>query len=116
MEYYTSDHPIIIFTPIRDGFPVLRFGAHQYSAKEVEIFFPLTPRLCLILYDWELSDYKLFKSTRFVQEDELEWINRQIIAKAYRTLFTKKNDFEFIRKILRDFPELRDLNRSRIHG
>ena len=59
MEFYTSDHPIFVNNPISDRKVIIKgCGAQSYQAKGVEIYFPLTPRLCLILYDREFSPYK----------------------------------------------------------
>ncbi len=98
-EFYTSDHPIYVYNPPIKGKNLIRgYSMESYTAKGVEIFFPLTPRLCLVLFDKEISDYKKFKLTRWVLQDELDWINTQIIAMAHRTVFTKNNDFQFVRE------------------
>jgi hypothetical protein len=81
----------------------------------VEIYFPLEPQLCLVLFDKKRSEYKNFGSKRNVIEKERNWINRQIIAIAHRTVFTKNNDFQFVKDFINEFPELRDPNRDRIY-
>jgi len=114
-EFYTSDHLVFVYnSPIKANEMIRGFGMESYSAEGVEIFFPLTPRLCLLLYDKEKSEYKNCGLERLVNQGELDWINTQVIAMAHRTVFTKNNDFQFIRKCIKEYPELKDTNRSRL--
>ncbi len=113
-EFYTSDHPVVVFNPIYSGNTIVGYGSASYRAEGVEIFFPLSPKLCLILYDPNKSEYRKVKPERLVREDELKWINTQIIAMAHRTVFARTNDFQFVKKCLDDYPELKDPNRNRI--
>ncbi len=115
-ELYTSDHPVMVYVPNLDGEIGPKFGAFQYFSKGVEIFFPLTPKHCLILFDRAVSEYNQFNNEKTLIKGELDWINTQIIAQAYRMIFTKKNDFEFVKNVLKKYPELRDPNRNRIYG
>ncbi len=115
LEFYTSDHPIVVYNPIYKGEQIIGYGSNSYRAEGVEIYFPLTPRLCLILYDEKKSEYRKVKSERLVIEKELAWINTQIIAKAHRLVFTKNNDFRFVQKCLEEYPELSDPSRERIY-
>ena len=113
-EFYTSDHPIIIYNPIYEGDRLIGYGSDSYRAEGVEIYFPLTPNLCLILFDKIRSNYKNVPSKKFVIEKELDWINTQVIANSHRTVFTRKNDFQFVKDCLKKYPELKDPNRNRI--
>lgn len=114
-EFYTSDHPIVVTNPIYVEGQIKGYGSNSYRAEGVEIYFPLTPRLCLILYDEKKSEYRKVNSERLVIEKELAWINTQIIAKAHRLVFTKNNDFQFVKDILVKYPELSDPYRERIY-
>ena len=113
-EFYTSDHPIVIYNPIYSGNTIIGYGSISYRAEGVEIYFPLTPNLCLILFDKEKSDYRNVPPKRNVIEKELNWINTQIIANSHRTVFTRKNDFQFVKECLKKYPELKDPNQNRI--
>jgi len=114
MEFYSSDHPIVIYNPIYKGNEIIGFGSVSYRAEGVEIYFPLEPRLCLILYDKKRSEYRKVKPERLVIKGELDWLNTQIIAMAHRTVFTKTNDFQFVKNRLTEYPELKNPNRNRI--
>jgi hypothetical protein len=113
-EFYTSDHPVIVVNPIFSGNTMVGYGSASYRAEGVKIFFPLTPKLCLILYDKKKSEYRKIKAERLVKVDELNWINTQIIAKAYRIVFARLNDYQFVKQCLADNPELRNPSRDRI--
>ncbi len=117
-EFYTSDHPVRVYIPPENKELKIRgFGRQIYTAKGVEIFFPLTPRLCLVFYDKEISEYRHFGMSKRVIQRELDFINTQIIAMAHRTVFTRTNDFKFARKYVKEYKDLKDLNRFRIiHG
>lgn len=70
-----------------------------------------------MLYDKEISKYRYFGVSKSVIQSELDFINTQIIAMAHRTIFTRKNDFAFVRNCIEEYNDLKDLNRSRIiHG
>lgn len=115
-EFYTSDHPVMVWNPPPSEDVVIQgYGFQSYNADGVEIYFPLTPRLCLVLFDGNVSDYRHFKFQKDIIQKELEWINTQIIAMAHRTVFTKSNDFQFVRKRIKEYPEIKDPNRMRLY-
>lgn len=115
-ELYTSDHPVFVYNPPIEGEKMIRgYGSKSYTTSGVEIYFPLTPRLCLVIFDKENSYYKNSALKRRVIQKELDWINTQIIAMAHRTVFTKSNDFQFVRECIIKYPELKDLDRKRIY-
>ena len=114
-EFYTGDHPVIIYNPYSDEKMISGYGIQALKSPGVEIFFPLTPKLCLIIYDKRVSEYKDVSSVRDVKREELDWINIQIIAESYRFIFTKGNDFQFVKQVLKEYPELKNINRNRIY-
>lgn len=114
-EFYTSDHPVILYNPYSNEKIIKGYGIQAFKAPGVEIFFPLTPKLCLIIYDKRISNYKHVSSERYVKREELDWINTQIIAESYRLIFTKRNDFQFVKKVLKEYPELKNISRNRIY-
>ena len=115
-EFYTSDHPVYVHNPLIEGKNLIRgYGMESYTAESVEIYFPLTPRLCLLLFDKTNSEYKNCGLIRQVNQGELDWINTQVIAMAHRTVFTKSNDFKFVRDCVKKHPELKNPNRRRWH-
>ena len=69
-EFYTSDHPVVIYNPTRDEKMIKGYGLQAFKSPGLEIFFPLTPKLCLIIYEKEISDYKHVASQRYVEREE----------------------------------------------
>ncbi len=116
-EFYTSDHPVCVHIPENKRLAIRGFGSQIYIVDGVEIYFPLMPRLCLILYDKKNSSYKNSPLSRIIIQEELDFINTQIIAMAHRTVFTKTNDFKFVRECVEEHKDLKDPDRFRlIHG
>ena len=114
-EFFTSDHPVYVHNPQPGSKNMIRgYGMDSYTAESVEIFFPLTPRLCLVLFDKYYSDYKNWGLIRQVNQGELDWINTQVIAMAHRTVFTKNNNFQFVRECIKKHPKLKNPNRMRL--
>ena len=114
-EFYTSDHPVFIYSPYSNEKMIRGYGIQAFKAPGVEIFFPLTPKLCLIIYDKIVSKCKDVSSERYFKKEELDWINTQIIAESYRLIFTKGNDFQFVKQVLKEYPELKNIKRNRIY-
>ena len=116
LEFYTSDHPVMVWNPpLNEDVVIQGYGSQSYNAEGVEIYFPLGPRLCLVMFDGNVSDYRNFKIQKDINQKELDWINTQIIAMAHRTVFTKNNDFQFVRKRIKEYPEFKDPNRMRLY-
>ena len=66
-----------------------------------------------MLFDKNTLDYRTFGISKDVIQPELDFINLQIIAKVHRTIFTKNNDFQFVREMIKKFRKFGNLNRSR---
>ena len=115
-EFYTGDHPVIIYNPFSNEKMIKGYGIQAFKAPGVEIFFPLTPKLCLIIFDKKVSEYEDDSLERSVIRKELDWINMQIIVESYRFIFTKSNDFQFVRQVLKKYPELKNKSRNRIYN
>lgn len=113
-EFYSSDHPVVLYNPMVTEKMIKGYGLQAFKSPGVEIFFPLTPRLCLIIYEKNISEYNKVPSKRYVTKEELNWINTQIIAESYRHIYAKSNDFQFVKQVLQKFPELKKINRNRI--
>lgn len=114
-EFYTSDHPIFIHNPDRKEVPLQGYGQYAYYSRGVRIYYPISPELCIIIYDGETYPNAKKLGTRiWIDRDELDWINTQIIAEAYRWVYSKRRDFQFIKDCLKKFPLLRDPFRNRI--
>ncbi len=77
----TSDHP-----------------ERRPEVKGVEIYFPISPQLCIVLVDWQ----KGFKRLKIGQ------INEQIALQANQYIYSHQADFSIIREVLKRHPEMKD--------
>lgn len=86
--FYTSDHPICHYSLSEE--------------KDMKIIFPITPELSLMFTNdkgWETMhpSHNAVINKKFVQVS-----NERMVEKAYRFLFSKKNDFSFVKRILNE--------------
>ena len=113
-EFYTSDHPVFLYEPESDGKTIKGYGIYAFQTPKVEMYFPLSPRLCLAMVGKESVKFSS-GSDNNIEFEELEWINRQIIAEAYQFIFSKNNTFDYVKRILDLCPELKKIDRNRIY-
>ena len=92
-----------------EGFVEVRgeFGK-AIANKGVEIYLPISPKICICLYDEETTKTLLTPSK----------INREIILQADKYIFSHHNNLNFIKKIISKNPSCvdRDGNRQEITG
>jgi hypothetical protein len=99
MSLWTSDNPVNKYNPV-DASPYL--GNLGYLSPGIEIFFPLTPKLCLSLCDIGLhgtvpSEKMIMHSTENViyqNHIQFDW--------AYRHIFSNDGNFELVEKISKE--------------
>ena len=105
---FTTDNPIIKHNPFYGGSIIEAaqgFGL-GYRSHAIQIFFPLTPTLCLSLFD--KKSYSPQKSTRKFTLQNLQFINHLLIAGANQYVFSKSKDFFLAKKFLDKFSQYRD--------
>jgi hypothetical protein len=105
---WTSDNPVVEYNSI-DHFP---YGNLGLNCIGIEIHFPITPKLCLLVCDpisFQLEpNKKITKDYRhIVRERDLQ------IRNSTRFVFSNENNFNFAKAILREKPELKDPDRKR---
>ncbi len=74
------------------------YPERAHRQKGVEIYFPISPKLCICLYDKQDNIKPLI----------LKRINKEIVLQANKFIFSHKKDFQFVKKILKNNPELKD--------
>ena len=108
MLFWTSDHPINRFNPIKN--PLGNLG---YLSRGIQIFFPLTPRLSLCLCD--LVEYFTYPDkSRTFNIDNIIFQNHLQVRRSTRFVFSQDDDFSLAEKILKYEPSLKYANRKRI--
>ncbi len=139
LSYYTSDHPIVknnsyINTNQKlTGKKAINQGL-GYLSEGIEIYLPLSPELCLILYDLtplgkELAvfdQYPQFKTLypkhlvdlmvspkKQAIEPNIIYFNEHITAFSNKYIFSRDNNFEIAKEFLRRNPEAKKEDRKR---
>lgn len=106
MPFYTSDNPVV------------RFGHNGHSgfnSNGIEIFFPVTTRLVLILKDPDFFCFEIEKHNHFVELDDIDvaFINSLQVQQSYRYVFDKSGDFKLAIGLMAQSPKLSDIRRKR---
>lgn len=107
--FWTSDSPVVKYNSI-DHFP---YGNLGLTSKGIEIHFPITPHLALLILD-PLSfnsepSKKIAKDYRnIIRERDLQ------VRGSTRFIFSTDSNFNFAKVMLRENPSLKDQNRKRV--
>lgn len=104
--FYTSDNPLVLYG----------HKEHQGLKSEgIEVIFPITPKLALVMREVEYFKKDLAKFNKFipVTKSYVEFCNSLQVYQSYRYIFSKNSNFSLVSKILTENPELCDVNRDR---
>ena len=108
MLFWTSDHPINRFNPIKD--PLGNLGL---LSQGIQIFFPLTPTLSLCLCD-PVEYFPYPEKIRTSNINNVIFQNHLQMRWSTRFVFSQDDDFSLAEKILKEEPSLKSLNRQRV--
>lgn len=110
MLYWTSDHPINRYNPIKAPPPLGNLG---YLCRGIQVFFPLRPRLSLLLCD--PAEYFLYPDKMITFDiDNVVFQNHLQMRWSTRFVLSQDDDFSLAERILKDEPTLKETNRKRI--
>lgn len=106
MPFYTSDNPVVKFG---------HSGYSGFNSKGIEIFFPITTRLVLILKDPEHFYFEIGNHNHFVELDDVDvaFINSLQVQQSYRYVFDKSGDFKLAIGLMERNPKLSDIRHKR---
>lgn len=107
MPLWTSDNPINRYNPFKD--PLGNLG---YLSKGIQIFFPLSPWLSLLLCD--IVDYFHYPDKIVTnKKDNIIFQNHLQMRWSTRFVFSQNDDFSLAEEILKSEPILRKVDRPR---
>jgi hypothetical protein len=111
--YNKTDIPLIT-----SDNPVVKYGHSGFNginSKGIEIAFPISSKLILILADIEEFARLLPFHNHFVEisSEEVYYYNSLQVIQSYRYVFSKQNEWEFVEKMLKDNPKLNDIKHKR---
>lgn len=103
---FTSDNPIVKFG---------HRGMHGFNSKGIEIFFPISTNLVLILKDKEdfWFDSEFYNHFISLAPDEVAFYNSLQVQQSYRYIFNKAEDFSLVNGIMKRNPLLSDIKHKR---
>lgn len=109
---WTSDHPFTRRAHLKRDF----ISHTGIASPGIEIAFPLSPRVILILF--ERTYFKRINNLdgRIVQlnEDNVDYYNSLQMYSSYRQIYSSDDNFELAKEICRKHPELCSENKQRI--
>lgn len=110
--FWTSDHPITRYNRYDHGWK----GDLGYRSEGIEIYFPLSPDMCLALVDpthFAGNPSKIELGTSDRDQDHITLVNELQVKQSKRHVFSKSDDFELADMILDKYPRFEKLDRER---
>jgi hypothetical protein len=108
LPYWSSDHPINRHNDI-DHSP---YGSLGLASKGIQIYFPLSTKVNLLLCDPFLFGF-LPKKLLVTNEDNIIFQNYLQVLWSTRHIFSINDNFDLAKQIISEHPELKDINRPR---
>jgi len=108
MPFWTSDHPVSRFNPI----DLKPYGNLGLLSRGIQVFFPLAPHLILVFGD--PVEYILNPEKITCIKDNVLFANALQLGSCTRHIFSIDKDFSVAKKWLKEHPESRDMERTRI--
>jgi len=113
IPFYTSDAPVVLYPHIKHSF----YG-YGFATKGIEIFFPLSPKYAVIIYEptylMEKIPSLLKKTIIKLTEENALFYNDLMIHRAALQLFSNTNNFQLVEKRITTSPYVADKYRKRI--
>ena len=109
--FYTSDNPIGTIQHIKHPF----LSMSGIACKGVEVFFPISPKLMLVMYAREFHLDMIKYHRRIVEIDDINIIkgyNAKSVINSQRCTYSSINDFSVIEDMLICSPNILDKPRS----
>lgn len=104
VDFYTSDNPIGTIPHIKNDI----ISMSGIRSKGVEVFFPLSPKHILIMYDGSYHTYIKPYDRKYISIDEEEWVeeyNKRSVYNSNRCIYSQSGDFSIIDEIRKNNPE-----------
>ena len=107
MPFYTSDT-----AAIRKGYE----GVSGFACRGLEITFPITPKLVLILREPEYFHKDAHLHNRFFRLPKyiVEYINELQVTRSYRYTFCIEDNFRLAKNLIRKYPDLQKIDYDRV--
>jgi len=111
-ELYTSDDPVVVRA--HKSHPLMSMTG--IASKGVEIAFPLTPKLILILFErsfhCDLNNRPYEHIT--LNEEDVIYYNEMQVEQSRRQIYSNQGDYALARELCQQYPEFCDPARPRV--
>ena len=104
-KFYTSDNPICTYGHIKNGL----YSMSGIASKGVEVFFPLSPNVILVMVDGSYHTQCLPYERRYIkitQKDSIDYYNSILAMQAERFVFSSENSMVLIDEMIKKDPEI----------
>ncbi|MBD3211145.1 MAG: DUF4238 domain-containing protein [Candidatus Lokiarchaeota archaeon] len=109
IDFITSDHPVSRYNEyLHRKFEQIPIEGLGYDSKGIQIFYPLAPKLCLLFEDKNI--YPVDNNLLTADQKFANFINAKIIQHSYRWLYSRYNNFKFIKVYLDKYPHFKSSN------
>ena len=109
--FFTSDNPIGTTEHVHNPYMAMS----GVSSEGVEVYFPLSPDLMLLMFEKKHHRKMLTKSYHIVEIDEPEIIddyNSRCVMNSSRCVFSQTDDYSIIEKMKAKRPDVLQLPKS----
>ena len=109
--FFTSDNPIGTAEHVHNPYMAMS----GVSSEGVEIYFPLSPDLMLVMFEKTYHSNMMSKNYRIVEIDDLDMIddyNSRSVMNSSRCVFSQTGDFSIIEKMKAKRPDVLQLPKS----
>ena len=109
--FFTSDNPIGTAEHVHNPYMAMS----GVSSEGVEIYFPLSPDLMLVMFEKTYHSNMMSKNYRIVEIDDLDMIddyNSRSVMNSSRCVFSQTDDFSIIEKMKAKRPDVLQLPKS----
>lgn len=118
MPFYISDHPVTFYNSLNFN----PYGNIGLAVPGIEIYMPISSNLCLGFISYDFSSTLPYNVLSFnineqeaaimddhiqCSKDDLKFLNYQQILFAERYICCENMDFDFVKKILKEKPQLK---------
>lgn len=109
LSYWTSDHPVNRYNTIDLG----PYGNMGLLSPGIQVYCPLTSYVSLGVFDPIV--YRYFpEKYEITDKQNIVFLNHLQVKSSTRHLFSIDRDFSLAKKMIKDIPDLKDINRKRV--
>lgn len=115
IPFLTSDTPVVKKANLDHP-----FYSYGFKSKGIEAIFPISPKYAINILEPSFLEEKaptlLYHTIFDLSKENVIHYNDLMIQQATAQIYSNKNDFTWVKKRLKDSPEVGNKNRARIRG